>query len=113
MNQKLLMDKSVSFAARVIKLYQHLSLKKNEPMIATQIFGSATSIGKSINEAIHSLSKEERTAKIQVALKNASETEYWLKLLILSDLIEGDAGKSLLCDCLDIKRLLIAAVKAE
>ena len=110
MKENLLIDKSISFASRIIKLHQHLIKTQKETIISKQIVRSGTSIGANINEANYGQSKADFISKMHIALKETSETEYWLKLLTISDFITEDMGKSLLNDCLEIKRILIASI---
>ena len=106
----ILLDKSLKFAARIVKLQKYLLKEKHESTISKQIIRSATSIGANANEAIYGISKADFIAKLQISLKETAETEYWLRLLILSDYIAEDLGKSLLDDCLEIKRILISTL---
>ena len=110
MKENLLIDKSISFASRIIKLHQHLIKTQKETIISKQIVRSGTSIGANINEANYGQSKADFISKMHIALKETAETEYWLKLLLISDFITEDMGKSLLNDCLEIKRILIASI---
>ena len=110
-NNNPLLDKSLKFAARIVKLYQYLVKEKKESIISKQIIRSGTSIGANANEAAYGVSQADFIAKMQIALKETAETEYWLKLLILSDYIEKAHGESMLSDCLEIKRILIASLK--
>ena len=107
----ILLDKSLLFAARIVKLNKYLSKEKKETIISKQIIRSATSIGANANEAIYGQSKADFIAKLQISLKETAETEYWLRLLILSDYITEKEGESLLADCLEIKRILISTLK--
>ncbi len=106
-----LLDKSLLFAARIVKLNRYLTKEKKETVIAKQIIRSATSIGANANEAIYGQSKADFIAKLQISLKETAETEYWLRLLILSEYITDKEGNSLLDDCLEIKRILISTLK--
>ena len=106
----LLLDKSLLFAARIIKLNKYLIKEKKESVIAKQIIRSATSIGANANEAIYGVSKADFISKLQISLKETAETEYWLRLLILSEYITQKEGESLLSDCLEIKKILIATL---
>ena len=106
-----LLDKSLLFAARIVKLNKYLTKDKKETVISKQIIRSATSIGANANEAIYGQSKADFIAKLQISLKETAETEYWLRLLVLSDYITGKEGNSLLDDCLEIKRILITTLK--
>ena len=106
----ILLEKSLKFAARIVKLQKYLVKEKREGSISKQIIRSATSIGANANEAIYGISKADFIAKLQISLKETAETEYWLRLLILSDYISEDLGRSLLDDCLEIKRILISTL---
>ena len=106
-----ILEKSLSFASRIVKLYQYLVKEKKETIISKQIVRSGTSIGANANEAAYGESRNDFISKMQIALKETAETEYWLKLLILSEYIEKEHGESMLADCLEIKRLLIASLK--
>ena len=106
----ILLDKSLKFAARIVKLHKYLIKEKHESIISKQIIRSATSIGANANEAIYGQSKADFLAKLHISLKETAETEYWLRLLILSDYITETEGKSLLDDCLEIKKILVATI---
>ena len=106
-----LLDKSLLFATRIIKLNKYLIKEKKETVIAKQIIRSATSIGANANEAVYGQSKADFIAKLHISLKETAETEYWLRLLMLSDYITEKEGKSLLDDCLEIKKILISTLK--
>ncbi len=105
-----LLDKSLLFSVRIIKLYQYLSKQKKETIISKQLVRSATSIGANAHEATYGLSKADFIAKLQISLKETAETEYWLRLLIMSDILDDKAGNSLLSDCLEIKRILVSTL---
>lgn len=105
-----LLDKSLKFAARIVKLHKHLVKEKKETIISKQIVRSGTSIGANANEAIYGVSKADFIAKLQISLKETAETEYWLRLLILSEYITKQEGDSLLNDCLEIKRILVSTL---
>ena len=110
----MLLDKSLLFAARVVKLYRYLSNEKKETIISKQIIRSATSIGANANEAVYAvygISKADFIAKLQISLKETAETEYWLRLLQLSDYLNENEAQSLINDCLEIKRILISTLK--
>ena len=110
MKENLLIDKSLAFASRIIKLYQYLTTAKQELVISKQIVRSGTSIGASINEANYGQSKADFISKMHIALKETSETEYWLRLLTMSEYLTNDMGDSLLTDCLELKRMLVASI---
>ncbi len=105
-----LLDKALLFAARIVKLNKFLINEKKEYIISKQIIRSATSIGANANEAIYGISKADFIAKLQISLKETAETEYWLRLLMLSGYITDKEGSSLLSDCLEIKKILVSTL---
>ena len=106
----ILLEKSLKFAARIVKLNQYLIKQKHETVISKQIVRSGTSIGANANEAIYGVSKADFIAKLQISLKETAETEYWLRLLVMSEYITEAEGDSLINDCLEIKRILVATL---
>lgn len=106
-----LLEKSLHFAARIVKLYQYLMKEKKETVIAKQIIRSGTSIGANANEAAYGVSRADFISKLHISLKETAETEYWLRLLILSGYVDEALGNSLLSECLEIKRILISSLK--
>ena len=110
MKENVLIDKSVLFAARIVKLNKYLVKEKKEHVISKQIVRSGTSIGANINEANYGQSKADFISKMHIALKETAETEYWIRLLVMSEYIDEKTGDSLLKDCIELKRILIASV---
>lgn len=110
LKENVLIDKSVSFAARIVKLNKYLVKEKKEYVISKQIVRSGTSIGANINEANYGQSKADFISKMHIALKETAETEYWIRLLVMSEYIDEKTGDSLLKDCIELKRILIASV---
>ena len=110
MRENILIDKSIDFAARILKLQKHLIKDKKEAIISKQIVRSATSIGANINEANYGQSKADFISKLHISLKETAETEYWIRLLIKSEYLSIEQGNSLLRDCLEIKRILISSL---
>ena len=106
-----ILNKSLKFAARIVKLYQYLSKEKHETVISKQIIRSGTSTGANANEAVYGVSRAEFIAKLQISLKETAETEYWLKLLVMSEYLTEAEGQSLIKDCLEIKRILFSSLK--
>ncbi|MBQ4562818.1 MAG: four helix bundle protein [Clostridia bacterium] len=111
MRENILIDKSVLFAARIIKLHDYLVKNKKGLTISKQIVRSGTSIGANINEANYGQSPADFVSKLHIALKETAETEYWLKLLYTAEIIDEKMSESLLTDCLEIKRILVASIK--
>jgi four helix bundle protein len=109
--ENILLEKSLNFAVRVVKLQKYLCKTHKEAVISKQIIRSGTSIGANINEANYGSSKADFIAKMQIAQKETAETEYWIRLLYLSEYIDQKEFNSLFNDCLDIKNLLTATLK--
>ncbi len=109
MNDNLLVDKSIDFAARILKLCKYLEDKK-EYIISKQIARSGTSVGANINEAQYGSSKADFVSKLQISLKEAAETEYWIRLLFKAGYIDDKMFNSLLGDCIEVKKLLVASI---
>ena len=103
--------KSKVFALRIIKLYQCLRGIK-ESVLTKQLLRSGTSIGANIAEGKYAQSKDDFINKNSVALKEASETLYWLDLMIEAKLLdEMNAADSLRADCEELIRILVASIK--
>jgi four helix bundle protein len=109
--ENILLDKSLLFAARIVKLHKYLIKTHKESVISKQIVRSGTSVGANINEGNYGSSRADFIAKMQIAQKECAETEYWIRLLRLSDYIDEAEYNSLLKDCLDIKNILTATLK--
>ena len=109
----ILLDKSLYFASRIVKLHNYLKNEKHETVIAKQIIRSATSIGANANEAVYGSSKADFIAKMQISLKETAETEYWLRLLVLSEYLSESEGQSLIDDCMEIKRILVSTLNTS
>ena len=107
MAENKLADMSTEFAVKILNLTDGI---KGHYSLANQLERSGTSIGANINEANYGQSKADFVSKMHIALKETAETEYWLKLLTMSEYITEDMGQSLLKDCLEIKRMLIASI---
>ena len=100
--------KSKQFALRIIKLYKYLVHTKQEYILSKQILRSGTSIGANLAEAECVVSRKDFTSKLYIALKECSETRYWLELLAESGYIDK---KSFDRDCLELMRIRSSATK--
>ena len=98
-------DKSKAFAIRIIRLYKYLTSERKENILSRQILRSGTSIGANIREALSAQSTADFIAKMQIALKETSETEYWLELLEETEYIPEEAGKSMHEDCKELLKM--------
>ena len=111
MENNIVADKSFSFAVRIVKLYKHLTKQKREFVLSKQVLRSGTSIGANVSEGIRAQSKANFTAKMSIALKEATETKYWLQLLCATDYITPEQNESLLTDLSELLGLLTAICK--
>ena len=106
-------DKSKSFAIRIIKFYKYLCDEKKEFVLSKQILRSGTSIGANIRESKNAQSKADFISKMNIALKEADETAYWMELLWKSEIIE----KSQVIDLYELNteliKLLTAIIKSS
>ncbi len=105
--------KSKAFAIRIVRLYKYLKENKHEYVLSTQVLRSGTSIGANVKEAIRAQSKADFIAKMHIALKEASETEYWLELLADTNYISKTQADSILTDCVELIKILISITKTS
>ena len=111
MKDSILFTKSKAFALRIVRLYKYLREHK-ESVIAKQMLRAGTSIGANIAESRYAQSKADFASKLQIALKEASETEYWLELLRDAELVEPVPAFDSICDdCTELIKMLTASVK--
>ncbi|WP_037322949.1 four helix bundle protein [Ruminococcus sp. NK3A76] len=109
-SEGMVLDKSKSFAIRIVKLYKYLC-NKNEFVLSKQLLKSGTSIGANLSEAKYAQSRNDFLNKVNIALKEASETEYWLELLYKTEFISEKQYSSINKDCSEIIRMLSSSVK--
>ena len=102
-----LAEKSMDFAVSILNLCDDI---KGHYSIVNQMERAATSIGANIREANYAHSKPDFIAKLQIALKECYETEYWLELMEKAGICQTVVVASLLHDCGSIRRLLIASI---
>ena len=92
---------------RIIRVCNEVKEKKRESVLTNQLIRSGTSIGANIREAFYAHGKADFIAKLQIALKECSESEYWLELLIESGYYDD---RAILEQCIEVKKLLIASI---
>ena len=107
-----ILDISFKFGVRIVKLYQYLTDNKVNPVIPMQILRSGTSIGANVNESVFAQSKKDFIAKMHIALKEANETKYWLRMLHASGYINDAEFESMLEDNNNIIGTLVNIIKA-
>ena len=103
--------KSFDFAVRIVNLYKHLLEDKNERILSNQVLRSGTSIGANVSEAQRGQSKPDFNAKMNIALKEASETDYWLRLLHSTDYLSDKEFESIEKDIREIIAILTSICK--
>ncbi|MBQ8290757.1 MAG: four helix bundle protein [Clostridia bacterium] len=107
MAESKLRDLSMDFSVKVIKMCDNI--KGHHPLV-NQLECSATSIGANIHEANYAHGKADFVAKLQIALKECYETEYWIELFVKADWIQREIAKELYNQCGTIRRILIASI---
>ena len=111
MNENTARYKSKKFAVRIVNMYKFLFDEKKEFVISKQVLRSGTSIGANLAEAECAMSKKDFLSKIYIALKECSETLYWLELLYETEYIDNSQFDSIYQDCEEIKKMLMATTK--
>ena len=101
---------SMDFAVRIIKLCETI---RKHPSLVNQLERSASSIGANIHEANYAQSKADFISKLQIALKECYETEYWLELFVKSEILDRDTAAGLYTQCGTIRRILIASINTS
>ena len=109
--ENILKEKSFAFALRVVKLSQYLVSDKKEYVLSKQVLRSGTAIGALIREAEFGQSKADFANKMNIALKEANETGYWLSLLKDTEFISEDQFENLHPDCRELIAMLVSTVK--
>jgi len=106
-------EKSLKFAIRVVKLYQYLSEQKREFVLSKQFLRSGTAIGALVREAEHAQSKSDFLNKMNISLKEANETEYWIELLYQAHYLNLQQYNSIRPKIGDLNRLLITIIRTS
>ena len=107
MKENKLADMSTEFAISVLKLTDTI---KGHYALSNQLERSGTSIGANIREAKYAHSRPDFIAKLQIALKECYETEYWIEIAQKTDLLSEEIAKKMLHECGSIRRLLISSI---
>lgn len=111
MKENVIKEKSMDFAVRIVKLYQHLCDKKKEYILSKQLLRSGTSIGANVRESANGQSEKDFLSKLNIALKEADETAYWIELLYRCGYISNIEFDSIHSDSDEIIRLLTSIIK--
>lgn len=105
-------NKSFQFAIRIVRLYKFLCEEKKEYILSKQLLRAGTSIGANVTESQQAQSKPDFVSKISIALKEASETKYWIKLLGATEYLSENQTKAILDDCVEIEKILVTILKS-
>ena len=109
--ENVISEKSLKFAVRMVKFYQFLCEEKKEYVLSKQVLRSGTSIGANVRESKNAQSDADFVNKLNIALKEADETQYWLELLWLSEIITEESFDSLNNDLKELIAILISVIK--
>ena len=112
-NENLIVKKSYDFSIRCVNLYKYLVQEKHDYTIGNQLLRSGTSIGANVKEAIRGYTKPDFNAKMSIALKEASETEYWIELLRDTKYITEQQAESMLNDCIELIKIIMTIIKTS
>ncbi len=104
-------EKSIAFSIRLIKLYKILTEERKEYILSKQLLRSGTAIGALIREAEHAQSKADFLNKMNIALKEANENDYWILLLYRGEFIQEKEYLSVSEDCNELIKMLVKIVK--
>jgi four helix bundle protein len=106
MKENVIVNKSYTFAVRIVKLYEFLKKEKQEFVLAKQVLRSGTSIGANVEEAVAGQSAVDFIHKLSIARKEARESSYWLRLLNDTGYLKQDQFESIHTDCEEIIKIL-------
>lgn len=104
--------KSFNFAVRIVNLYKHLTADKKEFVLSKQLLRSGTSIGANVSEAEKAASDADFNAKMNISLKEANETFYWIRLLHETEFLTDKEFESMESDIKEIISILVSITKA-
>ena len=103
--------KSFQFAVRIVNLCRYLQTEEKEYILSKQLLRSGTSIGANVAESQQSQSRPDFISKLNIALKEASETDYWLRLMHETKYLSQKQFESMITDCSELERLLTSIIK--
>ena len=105
-------DKSFEFSVRIVNLYKHLTTTKQEYVMSKQLLRSGTSIGANICEAEQAQSSLDFISKLSISLKEACESDYWLRLLHRTGFLNDSEYSSIVTDCRELTKLLTSIIRS-
>ena len=110
-DSNIIKEKSFNFSIRIVNLYKYLTTQKKEYVLSNQVLRSGTSIGANISESTQSVSTADFLSKLSISLKEACETEYWIKLLYRTEYIDKAQHDSVMVDCQELIKMLTSIIK--
>ena len=105
-------EKSFRFAIRIVNLYKYLCRTQKEFVLSKQLLRAGTSIGANVAESQQAQIRADFIAKLSIALKETSETKYWLRLLTATDYLTKEESQSIFADCVELEKLLVSILKS-
>ena len=113
MNDNVSVEKSFDFAVRIVNLHKYLTQEQKEYVMSRQLLRCGTSIGANISEAQRGQSMADFAAKMNIALKEANEAEYWLRLLYRTEYLSKSQFESMYADVQELLGILIAICRTS
>lgn len=110
MSESIMLNKAKEFAVDIVKLCKHIKQTQKESVLSNQLLRCGTSIGANIYESKYAQSKADFISKMQIALKECYESEYWLELLECTGYISNEHYKKLQSNCGSIRQMLISSI---
>jgi len=107
-----ILEKTLDFSVRIVRLYRYLRYDKNEYILSKQLLRSGTSIGANAAEGNDAISKHDFLNKMYIALKECSETLYWIELLHRTEYLSDAQYNSIMSDCRELKKILSSITKS-
>ena len=111
MGSNIILDKSFLFAIKIVNLYKKLVNDKKEYILSKQLLRSGTSVGANVREGVNGISKADFKCKLGIAFKEAKETEYWLELMIATNILTKKEASETLKECNEICKILSSIIK--
>lgn len=111
MGNSVLRDKAKEFAKEIIFLCRQIKTEHKESILTNQLFRAATSIGANLHEAQYAQGNKDFISKLEIALKECNESEYWLELLYETEYITEEVYRKLRNTCGSIRRMIISSVR--
>ena len=113
MKENVIEIKSFKFAIKIVGLYKYLTEDKKEYILSKQLLRSGTSIGANVAESQNAQSTLDFINKMSIALKETSETRYWLRLLTETKYLNAEESQPVIRDCIEIENILVKIIKTS